>query len=162
MLAPAASYSASSMPEAFPAPDWTTTSAPKPLIRLTVSGVAATRASPAPASRTMAMRIHFRPVLSGRGNCERQQRQHQSNHARRLRAAHQAVTGRARRNEENCERGEPVPHDAADRQPEEDVDDVNDEHDREMQEPEIGRLVLGMVVACSSRVLDLGMVGHRV
>src|SRR5690349_2001297 len=56
--APAASNSASVMPAWRPAPDWTTTSAPRALYFLTVSGVAETRVSALSVSERTAIRIH--------------------------------------------------------------------------------------------------------
>src|SRR5271154_5171053 len=53
-LAPAAVKSASRTPDLIPAPGSTATSAPSPIIFLTVSGVAATRGSPASVSAATA------------------------------------------------------------------------------------------------------------
>src|SRR5271156_1175287 len=68
-LAPAAAKSASRIPDLIPAPGSTATSAPSPIIFLTVSGVAATRGSPASVSAATAIFISpptpARP-LSGR------------------------------------------------------------------------------------------------
>src|SRR5690349_8575309 len=122
MVAPAASYSASSMPDAAPAPDWTTTSTPRPFRRFTVSGVAATRASPAPASRATAMRMHH--VLSCCRHPERDDRQDERDHARRPGAGQEPVCRRAGGNDEYRDRRQPVAVDAADGQADHDVDDV--------------------------------------
>src|SRR5882724_3505605 len=60
-LAPAASYSASAIPDASPAPASTATLAPSPISFFTVSGVAATRGSPASISPGMAMAVMTGP-----------------------------------------------------------------------------------------------------
>src|SRR5262249_37314806 len=145
MFAPAASYSLSRKPEAAPAPDWTVTSAPSPVSRFTVSGVAATRASPAPASRATAMRI--RGILSGRRSGKGQQGQGEGDAARGPRSGQKTVGCRAGGNDEHREGGEPMPHHASDRQAEDDVDDVDDQYDRQMKEPDVCPLMFLVVVA---------------
>src|SRR5918996_1232367 len=133
IAAPAASYSASGTPAEPPAPDWITTSAPRPLIFFTVSGVAATRGSPAPASRATAMRIHRlreSGALSGGGKGEGEHRHGKRHIAGGLRPAPQALRRCDRGNQEDRCREKPMAIDASDRQPKQDVDDVNDGEER--------------------------------
>src|SRR5882757_2842840 len=126
--APAASKSASGMPEALPAPRATMTSAPSALNFLTVSGVAATRGSPASVSRATAIRIRVFPSSSRLGvglqpvKRENQKADHKSDDARGLGAGHQTRDQTDHRDDEDRQRHEPVPHHPADREAEHQVD----------------------------------------
>src|SRR5580692_12238060 len=77
--APAAVKSASRMPDLIPAPGSTATSAPRPIIFLTVSGVAATRDSPASVSAATATFINpptaARPAIRPMSVCAVRSRQ---------------------------------------------------------------------------------------
>src|SRR5947209_18762959 len=144
MKAPAASYSASSMPDETPAPDWTTTSAPTPLRRFTVSGVAATRASPGPRSRATAMRMHH--VLACCRHSERDDHQDERDGAGGPGAGQQAMDRCAGSNGEHRDRGEPMPHHATNGQSDHDIDDVHRQHERQVKEAEVSAFMFGVVV----------------
>src|SRR3954470_16594783 len=128
IAAPAASNSASEMPDAAPAPRATTMSAPSALNFLTVSGVAATRGSLPSVSRATAIRIATSAQLTllvRESHIEPYQRaEHERNVTRRAAAAEQACNSADHRNDKNHERPEPVADHAADRQAEQQVDDV--------------------------------------
>ena len=100
------------------------------------------------------------PSSSCRGKGKRQERQRKSDHARGLGAAQQAVHGAAGGDDDDCEGGEPMDHDAANRQTEHDVDDMHGQHHGEMDEPLISRFMLGIIIARGGRIFDLGVVGH--
>src|SRR5882757_5393046 len=109
------------MPEPMPAPRVTATSAPSALNFLTVSGVAATRGSPASVSRATAIRIHVFPAVlnlvrrqPGEGKDGEAERE--GDVARRLAAGHQTRDQADDGDNEDQQRRQPVSHDAASRE----------------------------------------------
>src|SRR5258708_5737008 len=152
------------MPDLVPAPGSTATSAPSAFIFLTVSGVAATRSSPASTSRATAMRIHPSPRerrrISGygraaRGERERNERDQHHDRAGRPRTGHEAMAGDAQSNDHDQEGYEPVSRDGADRQSQQEVDDRGTADDHQMDETLIHRLVRRHVIALRDGVLDV-------
>src|SRR5262245_37840981 len=117
------------MPDFVPAFGSTATSAPSAFIFLTVSGVAATRFSPASISRATAMRIHPPPRKTGNaetasapgGERERDQRNDDHDDAGHPRPTQKSMEGDDGRDHKDREGNQPVPGDAADRQTHDDV-----------------------------------------
>src|SRR5882757_2343805 len=149
-VAPAAANSASGMPDLVPAPGSTAISAPSAFIFLTVSGVAATRSSPASSSRATAMRIHPSPgerrrtsgrASATRGERQREQRDHHHHPARRPYTAHETLGGHAYSDQHDQEGDEPVAGHRADRQSQHDIDDGRAAHNHEMDEALVHRFV---------------------
>src|SRR5712691_9583686 len=182
-LAPAAANSASGMPDFVPALGSTATSAPSPCIFLTVSGVAATRASAGSTSRATAMRIALSPgdratsrarasaldracaagtgrAAAARAEREREQRKHYHYHAGHSLFGQEAVDGHEGRNHEYGEGNEPLPRDGADRQAQDDVGEVGAAHEDQMNETVVHRLVRRQVAALRGGIFDGPVVGH--
>src|SRR5215471_4975882 len=119
ICAPAASKSASGIPDAMPAPRATATSAPNDFSFLIVSGVTATRGSPASVSRGTALRIRASPpgretsVRRQTGESEHQKADHEGNVAWRRSPAEKTGNGAKQANDEDQRRRQPMSHYAA-------------------------------------------------
>src|SRR5262249_9916290 len=137
-------------PEPAPAPVCTATSAPRPFIRRTVSGVAATRGSPPSTSAGIA--IFMLPPMAA---CQRS-------------AGHTLSMDRARQSDLRMVTGPPSgpcvnqPTTSGEEDGHEDEDHRQDDDGplRELDEEPVGPLVLRVVVTGRSRIFDLTVVGH--
>src|SRR5579872_808970 len=149
-----------------PAPRATATSAPSALSFFTVYGVAATRGSPASVSRATAIRIpaspigRANPLVRKSGERENQEANDEGDIARRFRPAGKAGYQAKNGNDENRQREKPVTHDTADGEAEQQINDVDEAHEREQNETVIGRFMRGVVVAGGGGVFDGAVIGH--
>src|SRR5579872_2002384 len=144
------------MPEPSPAPASITTSNPNALQRLTVSGVAATRASPGSRSRRTAIFIMTSDECEGRkGNDGNQRRRFppygcsQADH-----------TGDKSRDFDQGTCQDCV-FNADQSKPHDDGDDCGNPDFGQLHEVMIGPLVLSIIVAGCRSIFDLAVIGHR-
>src|SRR5271170_1083514 len=144
-VAPAAEKSASRIPDFIPAPGSTATPAPSPTIFLTVSGVAATRGSPASTSVVTATFMSPPTPARRRGRVEKI-----------ATSSEQRTSARADLRERASGSNQEIRHQ------DQNHDDDTDDDFYQGQKIAVCLLMGRIIVARCSGIFELTMVGHRI